>query len=88
MYRHLKSGRYYEVIVGEFFLHEFSEEGSVHYFVVAQENIVATLECSTAAREKSKYAGPVILYKGLDSKYWLRPPFEFHDGRFEKVGLN
>lgn len=85
MYKHLKRGTLYEAL-GEVFLHEFSDEDSVHGFYWGTEYITATFQFSGASQNNSRYAGPVILYKGLDNRYWLRPVFEFNDGRFEACG--
>lgn len=85
LYKHVKRGTIYEVVEGEVFLHEFSSEGSIHTFYLGQELITAEFQFSQGEKEGSRYAGPVVLYKGLDNKYWLRPPFEFNDGRFVQL---
>jgi len=85
IYKYL--GTHYEVIEGDFTLNEFSESDTMHRFLLGTETIVATFKCGKCVEDESRYAGPVILYHGLDGSYWLRPPFEFFDGRFEQVKI-
>lgn len=81
-YKHLKRGTYYNVISdGEYRLTMFSEEGTFHTFLIGSSLIEAELQFSG----EGKYGGPVTIYHGeSDGKYWMRPCYEFHDGRFER----
>lgn len=85
LYRHVKRGSIYEIVEGVYELNTFSEEGSKHVFLVGAELIEAEMQFSLGVKEGSKYAGPIIVYRGTDNKVWLRPTFEFFDGRFEEV---
>lgn len=89
-YRHVKRQTEYLVISdGEYHLNTFSFEGSLHEFPHNGKMQAAELQFSggtaDATGRPSAYAGPIVVYVGPDGKYWMRPKFEFHDGRFEKI---
>lgn len=81
-YKHIKRGTFYNVISdGEYRLTTFSEEGTTHTFLIGASLIEAELQFSG----EGKYGGPVTIYHAeADGKYWMRPCYEFHNGRFEK----
>lgn len=87
-WRHLKRGTNYEILAHDVRLGVFSTEGSVHQVQLGQLVVEATFQCSRCVEQKSTYAGPVIVYAGEDGKVWMRPRFEFYDGRFEEYGNN
>ena len=83
--KHLKRGSLYTVISqGEYSLNTFSEEGTLHEFPYKGRMVVCTMQFSGDGTS-SKYAGPITIYYGDDGKFWLRPTFEFDDGRFERI---
>lgn len=89
-YRHVKRGTFYMVISDdEFHLNTFSEEGSLHEFPYQGRMVACELQFSGGAADESgriaRYAGPIVVYMGEDGKFWMRPKFEFHDGRFQKI---
>ena len=85
MYRHVKRGSKYLVVSdGEYQLNDFSAEGSIHVFSLHGEVVECELQFSGDGTE-NRYAGEIVVYCGEDGKYWIRPRFEFFDGRFERV---
>lgn len=89
-YKHVKRGTHYTVLsVDDYRLQEFSLEGSLHELVHKGVQVVAEFQFAGGEPDESgrpsKYAGPVVLYCGDDGKHWVRPKFEFFDGRFKKV---
>lgn len=84
-WKHL--GTSYEILSRDFVLNLFSADGSVHKLPVSNGQFIeATFQCSRCVENNSKYAGPVIVYTSEDGKVWMRPRFEFYDGRFEEYG--
>ena len=89
LYRHVKRQTLYLVVSdGEYHLNTFSYEGELHEFPHNGKMQAAEFQFSGGAADESgrlsKYAGPIVVYVGTDGKYWMRPKFEFHDGRFVK----
>ena len=86
-YRHLKRGTTYLVVSDdEFHLNTFSEEGSLHEFPYEGRKVICTMQFSGDGNPDNRYAGPIVIYMGEeDGRFWLRPKFEFHDGRFERI---
>lgn len=85
LYRHVKRGTIYESL-GEYHLWEFSREGDKYPILIVGETLVeAEMQYSGGEKLGSRYAGPIMVYRGTDNKVWFRPSFEFHDGRFEEV---
>lgn len=90
MYKHVKRGTRYIVISdNEYHLNTFSFEGSLHDFVHNGTLVKCELQFAGGEPDESgrpsSYGGPIVIYLGEDGKYWMRPCFEFHDGRFERV---
>jgi hypothetical protein len=86
--------RYKELIYivisdGEYHLNDFSYEGTLHQFFHNGTPVLCELEFSGGTQadgRHSRYAGPITIYiRESDGKYYMRPKFEFDDGRFEKV---
>jgi len=87
-YQHVKRGTFYTVISdGEFHLNTFSVEGSIHEFPYQGRMVDCTMQFSGDGSANNQYAGPITIYLGDDGKFWLRPSFEFHDGRFTLVEI-
>lgn len=82
-WKHLKRGTFYQVVSeGQYSLTTISKEGSQHEFFHNGVPVTATLQFSGGGG----YGGPIVIYYSeVDNKFWIRPHFEFHDGRFEKV---
>lgn len=89
-YKHVKRGTTYTVISAkEYRISTFSFEGSMHDFVHEGRFVQCELQFAGGEPDEkgkpSSYAGPIVVYFGEDGKYWMRPEFEFFDGRFERI---